>query len=114
MMSIRILARIPALEAACPNPELLSTEILPPSVPAGSPVGSPIGSGRRCPDRAGRRRLRGSAAFPVGSVAGLALVAAVVWWLVALRETAATARVETPPRIAADRAGDGEAGQVLR
>jgi hypothetical protein len=60
------------------------------------------------------RRIRPRAAFPGASVAALAVVAAAIWSLIAIREAKQPTADERGVRIAAEAAGADAAGAILR
>jgi len=90
-MAIRVLATIPELHAA---PEPVAPEPVAPKEPLAALP-------RPAPPPA-PRRVRARASFPGISVATLAVVAAAIWSLVALREAGSPGPEAKAPRIAAE------------
>jgi hypothetical protein len=83
---------------------------------AATPADAPVPLTRPVVSPAARRprRIRPRAAFPGASVAALAVVAAAVWSLIAIREAKQPAADERGVRIATETAGADAAGAILR
>jgi hypothetical protein len=102
LMAIRVLATIPELPVAAGTvaPEPAAPEEAPAPLPHPAPLPAP-------------RRGRARASFPGVSVAALAVVAAAIWSLVALREATRPGAETDTTRIAAE-AAEGAAETTLR
>jgi hypothetical protein len=105
-MAIRVLATIPELAAELPLP----ADAPQPAAAAEAPLPQPA------PRPAARadRRVRPRGSFPGVSIAALALVAAAIWSLVAIRELKQSATDAERPRLAAESADAGAPETTLR
>jgi hypothetical protein len=107
-MAIRVLATIPELAAELP-------------LPADAPLPAAAAEADAPPPRPTPRpaaradwRVRPRTSFPGVSIAALALVAAAIWSLVAIRELKQSATDAERPRLAAESADAGASETTLR
>lgn len=121
-MPIRVLATFPEITSALPasrdQPAAFASAI---RADAGEPVSAtpadtaePLPRPAVSPAARTPRRIRPRASFPGASVAALAVVAAAVWSLIAIREARRPATADRGVRIAAETADAGAAEATLR
>ena len=108
-MAIRVLATFPELAAPPERVHALepaAVEPAPSAVPARDAPAPTIAKPRR--------RGRSRASFPGSSIAALAVIAAAIWSLVALREARRPGGTANEPRIAAEAAQSAAPETTLR
>ena len=124
-MAIRVLATFPELPSALPvsrdQPASFASFASAVRADAREPVAAapadatePLPRPAVSPAARPPRRIRPRASFPGGSVAALAVVAAAIWSLIAIREARQPATAERGIRIAAETADAGAAEATLR
>ncbi len=121
-MAIRVLATFPELPSALPvsrdQPASFASAVRAdarePVAAAPADAAEPLPRPAVSPPARPPRRIRSRASFPGGSVAALAVVAAAIWSLIAIREARQPATAERGIRIAAETADAGAAEATLR
>lgn len=108
-MAIRVLATFPELPAPHERVHGLGPAAVEPAPPAVAARDAPAPTVAK-PSRRGRSRV----SFPGSSIAALAVIAAAIWSLVALREARRSGGTTNEPRIAAESAQSTAPETTLR
>jgi hypothetical protein len=121
-MPIRVLATFPEVprdvavfrDQPGSSPSTARAEARDPAAAAPADAAGPLPLPALSPAARPPRRIRPRASFPGASVAALAVVAAAIWSLIAIREVRRPAAAERGVRIAAETAAAGAAEATLR